>query len=85
MKSNPKKLWLTFACARELISAEAFITSTSYSLFTLRNAPTSGESDFRFEMDVAEAMTSKYEYEYDDDPISACSPSLPPSKEDNND
>jgi hypothetical protein len=44
---------LTFACARALISAEAFITSTSHSLFTLRNVPTSGASDLRFDLDPA--------------------------------
>lgn len=43
---------LTFACARALISAEAFITSTSHALFTLRNAPTSGASELRFDLDA---------------------------------
>jgi hypothetical protein len=43
---------LTFACARALISAEAFITSTSHVLFMLRNAPTSGASALRFHCDA---------------------------------
>lgn len=49
----------TLACARALISADAFITSTSYPLFTLRNAPTSGASDLLFDFDSAAATTSK--------------------------
>lgn len=51
---------LTLACARALISAEAFIASTSYLLFTLRNTPTSGASALRFDFDsAAAAITSK--------------------------
>lgn len=48
---------LTFACARALISAEAFITSISYALFTHRSFPTSGESGLRFHA----GTTSKYD------------------------
>ena len=57
----PRTPKLTFACARALISADAFITSTSHSLFTLRNAPTSGASGFRFDIDTDEAITSTYD------------------------
>ena len=48
----------TFACARALISADAFMTSTSHLLFMLRNAPTSGSSGLRFPCDAA--ITSRY-------------------------
>ena len=48
---------LTFAWARALISAEAFITSISYALFTLRNFPTSGASGLR----LCAGTTSKYD------------------------
>jgi hypothetical protein len=48
---------LTFAWARALISAEAFITSISYALFTLRSFPTSDASGVR----LCAGTTSKYD------------------------
>lgn len=57
-KTDVSEQQLAFACARALISADAFITSTSHMLFTPRNAPTSGVSALRF--DSAAATTSRY-------------------------
>ena len=48
---------LTFACARALISAEAFITSISCALFTHRSFPMSETSGLRFHA----GTTSKYD------------------------
>ena len=58
-------LLLTFAWARALISAEAFITSISHALFTLRSFPTSGASGLR----LCAGTTSKYDATSDPDPV----------------
>ena len=48
----------TLACARALISADAFMTSTSCVLLTLRSAPTSGASGLRFDVAIASRYAS---------------------------
>jgi hypothetical protein len=60
---------LTFAWARALISAEAFITSISYALFTLRSFPTTGASGLR----LCTGTTSKYDATSGPVPISSSS------------